>query len=192
MAKRILILNGHPDPRPERFCAALCDAYEAAARAAGHEVRRYDLGQLDATPLTAAEAFGEPPPPALSVIQADMVWAQHLVLIFPLWLGGLPAVTKAMLEQIYRGGFGFEVGPRGWTSKLKGRSARLLVTMGMPAPIFRLVFGAHGVKALEKGVLWLSGFNPIRRSIVGGVESIGPRGRARWLAEIHRLGARGV
>ena len=190
MAKRILVINGHPDPRSDRFCAALCEAYAAAAGAAGHEVRRLDLGMVEAPLLTAAEAFAQPPSDDLQIVQAAMLRAQHLVIVFPLWLGGVPARLKALLEQIYRGGFGFEVHARGWDAKLKGRSARLVVTMGMPGPIFRLLFGGHGVKALEKGVLWLSGYGPIRTSVVGAVEAIGAKGRGRWLARMRKLGAR--
>lgn len=192
MVKRILILNGHPDPSADCFCAALCDAYAVGATAAGHTVRRLDLDAVDTTILTAATAFAEPPAEDVQAVQAAMVEAQHLVIVFPLWLGGVPARLKALLEQVYRGGFGFEVGPRGWNSKLKGRTARLVVTMGMPGPFFRLVFGGHGVKALAKGVLWLSGYRPIRTSIVGGVEMIGGKGRADWLARMKRLGAKAL
>lgn len=191
MAKHILVLDGHPDPSPERFCGALADAYLQAAHQAGHETRRIDLGALDTPLLTSASAFADAPPEALRAIQADLVWADHLVIVFPLWLGAVPAKLKALLEQVYRAGFGFEVHQRGWASKLKGRSARLVVTMGMPGPIFWLVFGGHGLKALEKGVLWLSGFGPIRKTVIGAVEPIGPRGRARWLAKMQALGAAG-
>lgn len=190
MSKRILILNGHPDPRAGRFCAALCDAYAAGAQAAGHEVRRLDVGLIDAPLLETAEAFATPPSEGLQAVQAAMVRAEHLVLVFPLWLGGVPARTKALLEQVYRGGFGFTVHERGWTSKLKGRSARLVVTMGMPGPVFWLLFGGHGLKALEKGVLWLSGYGPIRHSVVGAVEGMGPRGRGQWLSKMRKLGAK--
>ncbi|HWA60997.1 MAG TPA: hypothetical protein VG939_06460 [Caulobacteraceae bacterium] len=44
--RRILIVNGHPDPAPERLCAALASAYGEAARAAGRETRR--LGRAGA------------------------------------------------------------------------------------------------------------------------------------------------
>ena len=47
-----------------------------------------------------------------------------------------------------------------------------------------------GVKAIEKGILMLAGVRPIRSSIIGGVESIGPAGRARWLARMRALGAK--
>lgn len=47
MACRITIIDGHPDPGPERFCHALSNAYAVAATAAGHEVRRVNLCDLD-------------------------------------------------------------------------------------------------------------------------------------------------
>lgn len=186
---RILILVGHPDPAPERFCRALASAYADGAAQAGHDVRRVDIGALDA-PLLISQADFErsPPPEAIRQVQEDILWADHLVIVFPLWLGGVPAKFKAVLEQVFGGGFGFEVGPRGWSSKLKGRTARMVVTMGMPGAIFRVVFGAHGLKAVTRGVLMLAGVTPARASIVGGVEAIGPAGRARWLARMRRYG----
>ena len=47
MGKRILILLGHPDPRPERLCRALAEAYHAGAVEAGHEVAVIDVARLD-------------------------------------------------------------------------------------------------------------------------------------------------
>ncbi|MGZ6009154.1 MAG: NAD(P)H-dependent oxidoreductase, partial [Rhizomicrobium sp.] len=46
MPKRILVINGHPDTRDERFCSGLTKAYVEAAAEAGHEVRRIDVGAL--------------------------------------------------------------------------------------------------------------------------------------------------
>lgn len=122
-------------------------------------------------------------------LRADILWADHLVLVFPLWLGGVPAKLKAALEQVFRGGFGFEVGPKGWNSKLSGRSARMVLTMGMPSAIFRLVFGSHGLKAVTQGIFMLAGVKPTRASIVGGIEAIGTGGRSRWLERMADLGA---
>lgn len=191
MSRRILILVGHPDPSPDRFGGALASAYADAAVKAGHTVKRVDLGAMDVPYLLGQSEFERGQPPAeIRALQQNIEWAEHIVLLFPLWLGGVPAKLKALLEQVFRGGFGFAIGERGWISKLKGRSARLVVTMGMPGPVFRLVFGAHGVKAIEKGILMLAGVRPIRSSIVGGVESIGPAGRARWLARMRALGAK--
>jgi putative NADPH-quinone reductase len=192
MAKRILVLLGHPDGRPERFGYALATAYAEAALAAGHEVRRIDLADLDTPFLAGQWEFESPPPPSIRAVQQDITWAEHVVLVFPLWLGATPAKLKALLEQVFRAGFGFEVSATGWRSKLKGRSARLVVTMGAPTVAFHLLFGAHGLLALDKSVFRLAGFSPVRKSVVGGVEAIGPRGRLRWLARMRRLGKAGA
>src|SRR3546814_9849412 len=59
-------------------------------------------------------------------------WADHLVILYPLWLGDVPALLKGFLEQILRPGFAIDEGSTGMSAKLlTGRSARIIVTMGM-------------------------------------------------------------
>ncbi len=195
MARRVLIINGHPDPSPKRFCAALCDAYAAGARATGREVRRLEVGALDLPSMRSAEDFvGGPLTPDVQRAQAGIVWADHLVFVHPLWLGAAPALFKTFCEQVFRYGFAIPhpgTQARTPTGLLKGRSARIIVTMGMPALFYRLGFGAFGVRGFERSVLGLSGVRPIRRTLIGQVEGA-PEARRRWLMEVRRLGERGV
>lgn len=188
MARRILVINGHPDASPERFAAALAGAYIGGASAAGHQIRRLDVGALDFPLIRSQAAFRDAAPPAaIREAQDAIAWADHLVIVFPLWLGGAPALLKGFLEQVFR--YGFALNPPGRRMKglLGGRSARLVVTMGMPAAIFRWMFGAFGVRSLERGVLWISGVSPVRHSVLGGVEGPASR-RARWLRDMDALG----
>lgn len=189
MARRILVINGHPDARKERFCAALCAAYVKGAASRGHEIRRIDVGALDFPLVQSADDFAKAEPPeVIRRAQADVTWAQHVVVIHPLWLGGLPARLKGFLEQVFRYGFALSADAP-MKGLLKGKSVRVIVTMGMPAPVFRWVFGAHGLKALERGVFWLSGMGPIRHTVLGAVET-GPR--ERWLRTAEGLGWQAV
>lgn len=56
MANRTLVIDGHPDPAPERFCHALAAAYAEGATATGRAVRRIEVARLDFAPLrTRAE-----------------------------------------------------------------------------------------------------------------------------------------
>lgn len=71
---------------------------------------------------------------------------------------------------------------------LKGRSARIIVTMGMPAAIYRYYFRAHGLKSLESGILAISGISPVRSTLIGSVEKPDPRYRAKWLETVRELG----
>jgi hypothetical protein len=62
--------------------------------------------------------------------------------------------------------------------------------MGMPAFVYRWFYGAHSLRSFERNILGLVGFKPVRHTIVGAVEGIGPRGRACRLRAMGRLGAR--
>jgi putative NADPH-quinone reductase len=111
-----------------------------------------------------------------------------LLVVYPLWLGTMPAVLKAFLEQVFRPGFAFALGEKPWRQRLKGKSARVIVTMGMPALIYRWYFGAHGLKSLERSILGLCGIRPIRESLFGMIETVSPARREKWLETMRRLG----
>jgi putative NADPH-quinone reductase len=187
--KRILVVQGHPDVAPAHFGHALAEAYTNAARAAGHEVRSVVVAALD-FPLLRSRAEWEDGalPPALAAAQQDIGWAEHLVFFFPLWLGGMPALLKGFLEQVARPGFALAAG-RMPKPLLRGRSARLVVTMGMPALAYRWFFRAHSLKALKRNILGFVGIAPVRESLIGGVEGSAER-RTAWLGRIAALGAR--
>lgn len=193
VASRIVVIEGHPDRRPQRFCRALADAYAEAAVAAGHQVRRIRVGELDFPMLrTRDEWYEGEMPSALREAQESILWAGHLVLVYPLWLGAMPALLKGFLEQVLRPHLAFEMDTRGRVTRhLKGRSARVVVTMGMPALVYRWYFRAHSLRSLERNILAFCGIAPVRDTLIGMVE--GPvRRRERALERMRRLGSRGA
>lgn len=191
-AERVLVINGHPDPSPDRLCAALARAYGEGASEAGRIVRRIALGDLS-FPLvrTATDFAGPASHEAIRAAQEDIRWADHVVLVHPLWLGGEPALLKGFLEQVLRYGFALPSEGRRIRGLLSGRSMRLIVTMGMPAMAYRLVFGGLGLKALMPAAFFVSGFWPIRIRLIGGVGDASPKARARWLTLVRKLGRQG-
>ncbi len=193
MGRRILVIDGHPDPDPGRLVHALAQAYAEAALAAGHEVRRVDVASLDMPVLRTQHNYrDEPAPPAAERVQQDIAWAEHLVLLFPLWLGGTPALLKAVLEQVLRPGFAADSqGGRMPVKRLKGRSVRIVVTMGMPALAYRWWFGAHGLRSLKSEILALVGFGPIRDTLFGSVEAATDQTRRGWIEAVATLARQG-
>jgi putative NADPH-quinone reductase len=192
MGKRITIILGHPDSTEPHFCHALARAYEEGATRAGHEIRTIDVARLDFPLIRSRREFesGEPPA-AIRAAQQDIRWAEHLLIVYPLWLGTLPALLKAFFEQTFRYGFALSTGGRGFPKKLlEGRSARIVVTMGMPATVYRAFFGAHGVKSLKGGVLVLSGIHPVRSTLIGQVDNHSAAYRARMLEDMREFGRR--
>jgi putative NADPH-quinone reductase len=193
-SRRILIIQGHPDQRGDHFCHTLGDRYESGALAAMHEVRRVDVAGLDFPLLRSKKEWDSGAvPAALASVQHDIAWADHLVMIFPLWLGDMPALVKGFLEQVARPGFAIgKPAQQGGMKLLRGRSARIVVTMGMPAFVYRWYFGAHAIRSLERNILRFVGVAPVRRSLIGLVEGKDGRRRTRWLAAVERLGTKGA
>ena len=193
MASRIVIIQGHPDPRGGHFAQALADAYAAGAAAAGREVRTIDVASLDFPILRSRSDWenGKPSEP-IRCAQETIRWADHLVILYPLWLGSMPAILKAFFEQVMRPGFAVALDiPAVWGRLLKGRSARVFVTMGMPAFIFRWFFFAHSLRSFERNLLRFVGIAPIRATVIGSVETCSPAARAGWLEAAEALGKAG-
>lgn len=190
--QRILILQGHPDTTARHLGHALADEYARGALRAGHEVRRFEVAALE-FPLLRSKAewdSGELPA-SLQAAQDAIRWAQHIVVLFPLWLGDMPALLKGFFEQVARPGFAIGAAAAGRLPArlLSGRSARVVVTMGMPAAVYRWYFRAHSVKALERNILGFAGIAPIHTTFVGSVESLTPAQRQQWLVRLDALGA---
>jgi putative NADPH-quinone reductase len=194
MSRRITIIQGHPDPSERHLCHALADAYRAGAEEAGFEVRAIEVAQLDFPWISSKADFEHGPrPPAIAEAQSVIRSSDHIVIVYPLWHGTLPALFKAFLEQVFRYDFAFEPGPGGRYRKLlAGRSARIVVTMGMPALAYRWYFGAHGLKSLEQNLLKFAGIRPVRATLLGRVEQVDPTTRTRWIERLQDLGRRGA
>ncbi|MDN5000477.1 NAD(P)H-dependent oxidoreductase [Bradyrhizobium sp. GCM10027634] len=190
--RRIAIIQGHPDASGNHLLNAMADAYAEAAMSSGHEVRRIEVAKLAFSLLRTQSEFetGELPP---SLVQSreDMRWAEHWVFLFPLWHGTMPALFKGFLEQIFRPGFAMEYREKQFPRRLlAGRSARIVVTMGMPVLLYRWYFGAFGVRCFERSMLSFAGIKPIRESLYG-LTFADEHQRARWIEDMRGYGRYG-
>jgi putative NADPH-quinone reductase len=192
---RILVIQGHPDPAGGHLCHALAEAYVDAARAAGHQVEVVTPATLDFPLLASAHEWQEGEvPPVLAPVQRSIAGAQHIVIFYPLWLGDMPACLKAFLEQVARPGFALDRKPKNplHAGLLAGRSARVVVTMGMPALFYRWYFRAHSLKSLERNILNFVGIAPVRKTLVGSAGKMDGAAVAAWRQRMQVLGARGI
>lgn len=191
MAK-VCVLHGHPHGDAGHLCAALGKAYVDGAREAGHEVEQIRLAELTFDLLSNPDDFSAPPPEPILSEREKIAACDHLLVVFPLWLGSAPARLRGFFEQAARASFFLADGdaehaPGG---KMKGKSARLVVTMGMPGLVYKTWFGAHSLKGIEKGVFGMAGFKPVEHTIFGMVEGDDDARRRKWLDEMFALGAK--
>ena len=190
-ARRVLVINGNPDPGQDKLTYALARAYHEGAEAAGHLVRHISIGDIEVPILRSAAEF-QTQPAEKTIVDAQDAFraAEHIVFLYPLWLGGPPALLKAYMEQLARNNFLLGVNDGGFPKgQLKGRSARVIVTMGMPALFYRLLYGAHGVKAFNRSILNLAGIKPVATTLFGG-KQIQPPGCARTIEKVREMGRR--
>ena len=190
--KRIFILLGHPDNGPEPLSRQLTDTYEAAARAAGHEVRRMNIFDLSFDPILhkGYRAIQELEPD-LKAVQENLTWCEHFVLVYPNWWGAMPGQLKGMWDRMFLPRFAFRMWKNrfGWDALLKGRTARVLITCGNPAILDYLAFGDFA-DTIKRSLLDFAGF---RTSITafGHSEHASDRKKAAWKRQVEGLAKKG-
>ena len=186
---RIVILNGHPDD--QSFCFALHDAYKRGAVASGAEVRELVLRDLQFE-LNLAQGYRHRTElePDLLHAQAQIRWANHIVVVHPVWWGSFPALLKGFLDRVFLPGFFFRKIPGvalRWERLLTGRSARILYTLDTPRLLWWLS-GRPSYAILKWISLGYCGVAPIRGTAYGIVRLSTPEQRAKWLLHAERLG----
>lgn len=184
MSKRILVVLGHP--ADDSFCGAVSAAYCAGAQGAGHEVRVLHLGALDFDPVLR-HGYRQIQPLEADLLQAQqsIEWAQHLCFVYPIWWGGVPALLKGFLDRVFVPGFAFKYRPgKAFPEQLlKGRSARMLVTMDTPPWYFKWVYRMPGVHQMRKTTLEFCGVKPVRTLAFGPILGSTDKQRADWLQQ---------
>jgi putative NADPH-quinone reductase len=184
---RIAIFVGHA--RRGTYCEALGEAYRRGAAAGGHQATLFVTSKMAFDPILH-EGFAkiQPLEPDLQAAHEAIIAADHLVLIFPLWLGTLPAIFKGFLERVLQPDL-VEPSKQGkYTKFLKGKSARVIMTMGMPGFIYRWYFGAFALRMLKRNILGFVGVAPVRATIHGMIEAVSQERRQSWLADAESLG----
>jgi putative NADPH-quinone reductase len=198
VSQRIAIIQGHPDPRGHHFGHALAEAYIKGATEVGHTIIVIDVAKLEFPLLRCKEDLERGgPPDVIQQAQSAIAGSDHIVMIYPVWNGAMPALLKGFLEQTFRPAFifpdakaGEPLGFSSWFTQRKaltGKTARIVVTMQMPAFVYRWYFHPHP----EKNTLRLGGISPIRESLVGLVEAPSGAKRERWLRTMYAFGQKG-
>jgi putative NADPH-quinone reductase len=128
---RTLVVTCHPDP--SSFTAAVAERALITVRGRGHEVRLTDLYAEGFDPLfTAAERRGHLEPgfdPAVAHHVDDLKWCERLVLVYPTWWSGQPAMMKGWIERVWVRDVAFYLPPDSNRVHARLRNVRRLVAI---------------------------------------------------------------
>lgn len=190
MAK-IMVVVGHP--QHNTFCGALAKAYAEGALSAGHNAQVFQLSQMNFDPILREGYRKEQPfEPDLQGAYGALKACDHLVIIFPLWCGDMPALLKGFIERILQP----DLIAREKTENamnwniFPGKTARVVMTMGMPVSVYRWFYRGHALKLLKRNILNFIGIKPVSDTLYGMIATSKPEQRERWLEEMRALGAR--
>jgi NAD(P)H dehydrogenase (quinone) len=191
MSRRILIADLHPGR--VSFSAALAQAYREGAEAAGHQIRTASLSQMAFNPDFGQAGFRNAPAlePDLEAFREDLTWAEHVVVITPMWWGGLPAKAKGLFDRTLLPGYAFD--PRQRKAGLPkpllaGRTGRLILTSDTPGWAFWLMYARALKNQVQRQILSFVGIKPKGFTHFSPVEHSTDPIRARWLAHTRALG----
>ena len=158
----VLIIYAHPNPRS--FNQAILETVDATLRKRSHATRIHDLYQMQFRAVLDGEDllrnWRDDWTPDTRREQDAVQWAQGLVLIYPIWWFGPPAILKGWIDRVFTRKFAFDFGPDGMKGLLTHERALILNTLGgdeatyqqerwdelLARPIAEGVLGACGVR----------------------------------------------
>ena len=187
--KKILIINGHPNPSSFNF--GIADSYQKGAVASGAQVEIITIAELQFNPNLK---FGYQ---KRTELEPDLLesWkkiknADHLVWIHPVWWGGLPAITKGFIDRLFLPGMVFQYRENSvwWDKLLKGKTAHIITTLDQPGWYYRLFFGRPSVNQLKKSTLEFCGVKPVKVTYIGIVKTADDSQRDKWLQKVYNFG----
>ncbi|WP_310558415.1 NAD(P)H-dependent oxidoreductase [Flavobacterium sp.] len=187
--KNILIINAHPDK--ESFCFALAESYKNGADLVGTDCKLVHLIDLKFNPiLTYGYRKISELEPDLVQMQKDILWADHLVFVYPNWWATFPALLKGFIDRVFVPGFAFKYRENSsfWDKLLKGKTARLIVTMDTPSWYYWFKNRSPGHNAMKIGVLEFCGIKPVKIKVFSGIKASDEAKRKKWLEEVKKLG----
>ncbi len=178
---------GNPDSE-DTLGNEIATHYQNEAMTAGYEVRKTNLGDLNFDPILhkGYKVIQELEPDLLKV-QEDMKWADHFVLIYPLWWAGMPALLKGMWDRMFIPGFAFHFHKdgMGWDQLMKGKTARVIITSKNWPLLERFFFGDFK-NEIGKALLGFSGYK-VRITEIGRVEHMPEEKKTAWMRTVSKL-----
>jgi putative NADPH-quinone reductase len=189
--KKILIINGHPDKESYNF--ALAAAYKKGVENTQAQLEEINIRELSFNPnLQFGYRKRTELEPDLLHAQELIKWADHLVWIYPVWWGSVPAIMKGFIDRVFLPGFAFQKKEDSvwWDKYLTGRTARLICTLDQPSWYYKWVYGNPSHKAMKKLTMNFVGIKKVSVTTIGPIRMSKVEYREKWLTKMETLGKR--
>ncbi|MHA2937060.1 NAD(P)H-dependent oxidoreductase [Vibrio sp. RC27] len=188
MSKRVLVLDANP--KQDSFISALAEAYAKSAEK-NHDVQLLKISDMEFN-MNLLGGYDEESSmeDSLKSFQTSLEWCEHLVIFTPIWWGTLPAKLKGLIDRTFLPDFAFqyEKGKSFPKKLLKGKTARIVMTMDTPPWYYYLIQRAPAIKQLKALTLEFVGFRPVKSKMIGPIISSTKESRKKWINDVSKLG----
>ena len=188
---KTLVVYCHPDP--ESYVASLRDVTMRALARAGHQLRLNDLyGEGFDPAFSAGDHDRHLQPgthPSIARYADDLQWCEAIVLVYPTWWGGQPAMLKGWIDRVWACGVAWEL-PEGATRlrpRLRNVRRLVAVTTHGSSKWVNTLEGEGGKRTLTRALRVLC--HPLCRTkwiALYGVDNASADRRARFLQRVDR------
>ena len=187
MNKNVLVINGNP--KSESFCKVLASHYIKSSEQ-GNDVRLISINSLE---FDINLNFGYSSEHALEsdliYFQQSVAWAEHVVFIFPVWWGGMPAKLKGLIDRTFLPDFAFKYKSNNPMPEklLKNKSADIILTMDAIPFYHRWIQGDPVYRQLKRTILRFCGFNKVSATYIGSIINSSEKQRDNWVKQVASL-----
>ena len=188
---KVLIVFTHPNSNS--FNHALLENISAGLKQSGHEVRVKDLYQEDFNPVLNSDDLSKLHdgniPDRIKTEQEQLLWAEGLVFIYPLWWFTPPAMLKGWFDVTLSNGVAFEYSNTGVKGLLKHKKALVLITAGAAEDYFKENNSLEiSYRPITDGTLSFCGIEDVSHKIYYDVVNRSDEERSEILVKAEKLG----
>lgn len=151
MVKKVLLIIAHP--KEKSLNNFLAKRYQELCIEAGHEIKVIDLYKDKFNPLYHSHLDNDP---LVKVYQDQILWAEHLVFVHPVWWYDMPAMLKGFFDKVFASKFAFKYVDSKPVGLLQGRTVQFIRTFGGPK-IYTYFIGAANVSAVKHAIVGFCG-----------------------------------
>jgi len=187
---KYLILYAHPNPKS--FNHAILETVQAELQKTGREVSVRDLYAQNFNPvLSAIDLAGMAQGQLQPEIKAEQKFvgsADVIVVIYPLWWSGMPAILKGYIDRVFTDGFAYHISETGIESLLKGKNVLLITTTGAPQEMYE----ASGMfksmaQTTGEGIFQFTGMELIEHKYLCAIPHVTDEDRKKMLEELREF-----
>jgi NAD(P)H dehydrogenase (quinone) len=180
-----LIVIAHPNP--ESFGGSLVKELYNHLINKGDEAHIRNLYQTGFNPVLSSEDFSSladnRTPKDIKTEQEYIKWADHVIFVYPVWWGGMPAILKGYIDRVFAEGFAYEYTANGVNGLLSPRKGSVICTTGESSENYKKVHDAMRVISSEV-IFKFVGMEPYKQLFYGAVPSVSNEVRASYIQNV--------